>query len=59
MLDNAIQRINHYPAYKYYWKQSLLRYPLDKILSSELSAIQRVNNQGQVYMYRGFWVSLT
>ena len=36
-LDNAIHRINHYPADKYYRNQ--LRYPLD-------SAIQRLNNRG-------------
>ena len=42
----------HYPAYKYYGKQSL-RYPLDRVLSSELSATQRMTNRDQVYMYRG------
>ena len=31
-LDNAIHRINHYPADKYYRNQ--LRYPLDRDLSS-------------------------
>ena len=29
-LDNAIQRINQYPADKYYGKQ--LRYPLDRLI---------------------------
>ena len=33
-LDSAIQRINHYPADKYYGNQ--LRYPLDSDLSGGL-----------------------
>ena len=40
--DSAIHRIKHYPADKYLGKQ--LRYPPDK----NDSAIQRLNNQGQV-----------
>ena len=46
-LDNAIQRINRYPADKYW--QNKLRYPLD-------SVIQPLNNRGQICNCFGFQI---